>query len=272
MDIKIGFIGGGNMATSLIGGLIEGGHAAANVIVYEPGAEKAKALAQQFQVQIAIDNSSLVKQSDVVVIAVKPQVLEQVLAPLANDFKTQRPLIVSVVAGIQANSIEKWLDSNHAVVRVMPNTPALIGAGASGLYANDRVSVGQRSIAANLLNCVGKSVWLESESDIDSVTALSGSGPAYFMLFIKSLINSAVAAGIDEDAAKSLAVQTALGAAQLVEQSELPLQTLIDNVTSPNGTTEAALNSFAQSGLQQIVADAFTAAKLRSEELANELG
>jgi len=271
MDIKIGFIGGGNMATSLIGGLIEGGHAASNVIVFEPNAEKAKELAQQFQIQIAADNPSLVNQSDVVVIAVKPQALKEVLSPLVSAFNAQKPLIISVVAGIRASSIEKWLDSEHAIVRAMPNTPALIGKGASGLYANNRVSVGQRSIAANLLNSVGNSVWLDNEADIDSVTALSGSGPAYFMLFIKSLIDSAVAAGIDHNSAKQLAVQTALGAAQLVEQSEQSLQTLIDNVTSPNGTTKAALISFEQSNLQQIVADAFSAAKIRSEELANEL-
>lgn len=272
MDIKIGFIGGGNMATSLIGGLIEGGHAATNIIVHQPGAEKAKELAQRFQIRIAPDNSSLVKQSDVVVIAVKPQVLQQVLTPLTDDFKTQKPLIVSIVAGIRASSIEKWLGAEHALVRVMPNTPALIGAGASGLYANERVSVGQRSIASNVLSCVGNSVWLENENDIDSVTALSGSGPAYFMLFTQSLINSATEAGIDPESAKQLAVQTALGAAQLVQQSDLPLQALIDNVTSPNGTTEAALRSFEQSGLQQIVADAFSAAKARSEQLADELG
>ena len=272
MDIKIGFIGGGNMATSLIGGLIEGGHAASDIIVYDPSSERSKQLAQQFQINTAADNSSLIKQSDVVVIAVKPQVLEKVLKPLVHDFNAQRPLIVSVVAGIRASSIEKWLEAEHALVRVMPNTPALIGAGASGLYANKKVSDGQRSIASNLLNCVGNSVWLETEADIDSVTALSGSGPAYFMLFIKELIDSAVKAGIDQDSAKRLAVQTAIGAAQLVEQSEDSLQTLIDNVTSPNGTTEAALKSFEQSNLQKVVADAFSAAKLRSEELANELG
>lgn len=272
MDIKIGFIGGGNMATSLIGGLIEGGHAASNIIVYDPSSERTKQLAQQFQIHTSTDNSKLIKQSDVVVIAVKPQILEKVLQPLVGDFKSQRPLIISVVAGIRASSIEKWLEAEHALVRVMPNTPSLIGAGASGLYANQRVSDGQRSIASNLLNSVGNSVWLKTEADIDTVTALSGSGPAYFMLFIKSLIDCAVNAGVDEDSAKRLAVQTAIGAAKLVEQSEDSLQTLIDNVTSPNGTTEAAMKSFEHSNLQKVVADAFLAAKLRSQELADELG
>ena len=260
------------MATSLIGGLIDNGTITPEcVVVFEPNNDKASELAKQFHVRIAQDNAELITLCDIVVIAVKPQVLERVLTPLRSAVAAKQPLIISVVAGITANLIEKWLDTSLAVVRVMPNTPALIGAGASGLYANQQVSDQQRELAAELLNAVGYCAWVKSESDIDSVTALSGSGPAYFMLFIKSLIEAGVKNGLDEQTAKQLAVKTASGAAALIESSELDLQTLIDNVTSPGGTTEQALNSFKQADLPGIVEEAFNAAKNRSKELAQEL-
>lgn len=268
----IGFIGGGNMASSLIGGLIDNGTMSAEqLVVHEPNADKLKALAQQFKIRKANSNTELVELCDIVVIAVKPQVLEEVLTPLSSAIKAKQPLLISVVAGIPASLIEQWLNTELAIIRVMPNTPALIGEGASGLYANTQVSQSQREQATLLLDAVGCSAWVTSESDIDSVTALSGSGPAYFMLFIKSLIEAGVKAGLDEDTAKQLAIKTASGTAALIESSDLDLQTLIDNVTSPGGTTEQALKSFHQSGLPQVVEDAFSAAKNRSEELAKEL-
>lgn len=260
------------MATSLIGGLIDNGTVTPQqVMVFEPNANKAAELAEQFKIRTAQDNTELVSLSDVVIVAVKPQVLESILTPLRSAFAAKQPLIISVVAGITANLIEQWLDAELAVIRVMPNTPALIGAGASGLYANIHVNEQQRDHATVLLNAVGYSAWVNSEADIDSVTALSGSGPAYFMLFIKSLVDAGVKAGLDEQIAKQLAVKTASGAAALIESSELDLQTLIDNVTSPGGTTEQALKSFQQAGLPKIVEDAFSAAQQRSEELAKEL-
>jgi len=272
LDQTIGFIGGGNMASSLIGGLVNGGVLTPNnIMVFEPNADKAQSLSQQFGIKIAADNSELIQQSDIVVIAVKPQVLEKVLSPLATDFQANKPLIVSIVAGITANSIEQWLAGEYAVVRVMPNTPALVSQGASGLYANNNVSIEQKEASTMLMNAVGESAWVDTEKDIDSITALSGSGPAYFMLFIQSLIDSAVNAGLDPDTAKQLAVKTASGAAALIESSDTPLQTLIDNVTSPGGTTEQALLSFADSDLPEVVNKAFNAAKNRSEELAQEL-
>ena len=273
MNQTIGFIGGGNMASSLIGGLINGGVVQAhNIIVFDPSVDRAQELKRQFNIQTAQNNEELVEKSSVIVIAVKPQVLKTVLEPLATSFQKKSPLIVSVVAGITADSIEKWLDGNFAIVRVMPNTPALVGQGASGLYANENVSANQKAISSELINAVGSSAWVSNENDIDSITALSGSGPAYFMLFIQSLIDSAVNAGLNPEAAKELAVKTASGAAALIESSDLPLQTLIDNVTSPGGTTEQALLSFERSNLKGIVDDAFTAAKKRSQELAKELG
>lgn len=273
MDQTIGFIGGGNMACSLIGGLINGGVVnAKQIYVFEPNSEKCNELKSQFGIRIAQSNEQLIEQCSVVVIAVKPQILRAVLSPLASSFKEKSPLIVSIVAGITASSIEQWLEGQYAIVRVMPNTPALVGQGASGLYANSNVSEEQRSASTQLMNAVGASAWVAKESDIDSITALSGSGPAYFMLFIQSLIESAIKAGLEPDAAKELAVKTASGTAALIESSDLPLQTLIDNVTSPGGTTEQALLSFARSDLKSVVASAFNAAKNRSEELAKELG
>jgi len=261
------------MATSLIGGLIENGTLMPDqVLVFEPNADKATTLNDQFGVRIAKTNSELIASCDAVVIAVKPQVLESVLTPLGSDFKAKQPLIISIVAGITVKSIEKWLGAQFAVIRVMPNTPALVGEGASGLFGNSRVSDQQRELATQLLNAVGYCAWVSSEVDIDSVTALSGSGPAYFMLFIKSLIEAGVNAGLDNQTAEKLALKTASGAAALIESSELDLQTLIDNVTSPGGTTEQALKAFEKSDLPAIVANAFNAAKNRSEELANELG
>ena len=273
MNQTIGFIGGGNMASSLIGGLINGDVVKPhNIMVFDPSPERAQELHTQYSIKIAESNEQLIQNSSVVVIAVKPQVLNAVLNPLASAFQANPPLIVSVVAGITANSIEQWLGGNVAIVRVMPNTPALIGQGASGLYANDRVNDEQRVVASQLVNAVGSSAWVDNENDIDSITALSGSGPAYFMLFIQSLIESAVNAGLEPEAAKTLAIKTASGAAALIDSSDLPLQTLIDNVTSPGGTTEQALLSFERSNLKGVVDSAFNAAKNRSEEMAKELG
>ena len=268
----IGFIGGGNMAASLIGGLVANGEFAGEKIsVFEPNATKAQALAAQFGIHASVSNEELIARSSVVVIAVKPQILQAILSPLSAYFKAQKPLIISIVAGITSASIEHFLGGQYAVVRAMPNTPALIGQGASGLFANARVSDAHKSIANTIANAVGASAWVKSENDIDSVTALSGSGPAYFMLFLQGLIEAGEAAGLSAETAKKLAIQTATGAAQLVASSELPLQTLIDNVTSPNGTTEKALLSFKEANLKGIVGEAFSAAKLRSEQLAKEL-
>lgn len=273
MTHNIGFIGGGNMASSLIGGLAsKSDKAASRLWVFEPNADRSQALVEQFGINAAQDNAELIAQTDIVVIAVKPQVLQQVLTPLSEHFNKHKPLIVSVVAGITARSIQQWLKgSDLAIARVMPNTPALIGKGACGIYANEYVSQSQRLASEELCNAVGISAWVESEADIDSVTALSGSGPAYFMLFIQSLIEAGEAAGLSSDTAKTLAVQTAAGAAQLIESSDLPVQTLIENVTSPKGTTEKALESLNNNGLKSLVSDAFDAAKKRSEELAKEL-
>lgn len=264
------------MASSLIGGLVKTGSELSlspqDIMVFEPNVDKGRQLKADFDINLAKDNEHLLEHADVVVIAVKPQILQAVLKPLDTLFKAKQPLIISIVAGIRSDSIEKWLAGEYSVVRVMPNTPALVGAGASGLYANSRVLDHQKKITEMLLNSVGICSWVSSEKDIDSVTALSGSGPAYFMLFIKSLVEAAEAAGLDSKTATQLAVATAHGSAKLIAGSESSLQTLIDNVTSPGGTTEQALNSFYANNLPEVISDAFEAARLRSEELADQLG
>lgn len=270
--MKIGFIGGGNMAASLIGGLVPATVAAADVLVFEPNADTAKNLARAYKITIADNNLQLVASCDVIVVAVKPQVLHGILSPLRDAFVQHQPLIVSIVAGIRSDSIQQWLGGKQSIIRAMPNTPALVSAGASGLYANAYVSDKQKQIADTLLDSVGSTVWVENEADIDAVTALSGSGPAYFMLFIQALVDSAIKAGLDPHAAKQLAVDTAAGAAQLIRHSEDPLDVLIDKVTSPGGTTEQALKTMRDANLPEILADAFESARIRSEQLAAELG
>lgn len=272
----IGLIGGGNMAASLIGGLVSGNQSAnmitaENIIVSDSDYQKIQRLKSKFGINITTDNTELISKSDVVVLAVKPQSMQTMLEPLAETATQYKPLIVSIAAGIQIQSIEKWLNSKQAIVRAMPNTPALVGAGSSGLYANELVSATQKEITETLLNAVGSSVWVKTESDIDSVTALSGSGPAYFMLFIQALSEAAIDAGLNADTAKQLAIDTASGAAELIRQSPDSLDELITKVTSPGGTTEQALKTMHQAKLPDILKQAFEAARLRSIELAKQL-
>lgn len=276
MNTKIGFIGGGNMASSIIGGLLNKTKepslvGADDIWVFDRNTNCTTSLHSKYGINIAENNEQLAEKCEVIVLAVKPQVLKAVLTPLAKIFMQTQPLIISVVAGIQSSSIEQWLQQQLAIVRVMPNTPALIGAGASGLYANSQVNSGQKTLTTRLVDCIGIGRWVNSETDIDSVTALSGSGPAYFMLFIKSLVDAATKAGLDHQTAQDLAVQTAIGAAQLIQHSEESIGTLIENVTSPAGTTEQALLSFENDRLEEIVANAFNAANKRSQQMAVEL-
>jgi len=281
VKIKLGFIGGGNMASSIIGGLLNANSENSqnakllthkDIWVFEPNNDKAQELNSDFKINLADNNIQLLEECNIVVIAVKPQALQQILEPLKNTFKSNQPLIISIAAGIRSKTIEQWLDDKFAIVRVMPNTPALVGAGASGLFANQRVSLEQKEITLELLNSIGINHWVQNETDIDTVTALSGSGPAYFMLFIKSLIEAAEAAGLDHHTAKELAVATASGSAKLIANSNETLETLINNVTSPGGTTEQALLSFNSNNLPIIINAAFEAARQRSEELAEQLG
>jgi len=269
---KIGFIGGGNMASSLIGGIISDECHAANIWVAEPSAKQREALANRFGVNVTADNAELIAAVDVVVLAVKPQVLHEVCGSISETVQAHRPLILSVAAGIRIADIDRWLGGDNAVVRTMPNTPALVKSGATALYANDRVSGGQRELAEAIMRAVGLALWLDEESQMDAVTALSGSGPAYFFLIIELLQQSGIRLGLSEQNARLLALQTAFGATKMALESNDDSTTLRARVTSPGGTTEKAIGILEDGGIRDLFDKALEGARDRAIELADELG
>jgi pyrroline-5-carboxylate reductase len=266
------FIGGGNMARSLIGGLVARGREPAAIHVAEPHSPFREALARDFSVDVHSDNIAAAQLGAIWVIAVKPQVLRSVAESLAGIAQAQRPLIISIAAGITSGQLERWLGGNLPVVRAMPNTPALVGAGATGLFANTWVSARQKQSADELLKSTGLTVWIDDESLMDAVTALSGSGPAYVFLLAEAMQAAGEAQGLPTEAARALAVQTLAGAAQMLAESAEPAAVLRQRVTSPGGTTQAALESFEAGGFRALVASAIAAATRRGRELsaANE--
>ena len=275
MTVNIGFIGGGHMASAIIEGLCKVGDAdnslsIDNLWVYDRNPNKVAALAEQFEVQPADSNLHLLEHCNVVVIAVKPQATKAAVLELSDKLLAEQPLIISVVAGIKCQTIERWIGGSSRIVRAMPNTPSLVSMGCSGMYANAQVNTRQRNLCSQLFGTVGISCWVPNETDIDSVTALSGSGPAYFMLFIQSLIEAATAAGLEPNTAKQLALQTAAGTAAMIDESEYGIAQLIENITLPSGTTEKAIQSFQQANLSSIVSTAFEAARQRAKQLAVE--
>ena len=263
----IGFIGAGNMASSLAGGMINKGLAARNIWMSDPSQEQLNAVATEHGVQVSTDNALLASKADVLVLAVKPQVMEAVCRSLAPQLATRRPLIVSIAAGVTLANLKAWL-GDLPMVRCMPNTPALVQAGATGLYADESVSAEHRDISQQILSSVGLTAWFDSEAALDAVTAVSGSGPAYFFLLMESMIAAGQQLGLSADAARQLTLQTALGAAQLAITSDVGPEVLRQRVTSPGGTTAAALDVFESRAFRQIVADALAAAAQRSQELA----
>jgi pyrroline-5-carboxylate reductase len=268
----IAFVGGGNMARSLIGGLVRQGAAPDRIAVAEPNAELRDALARDFGVAVHADGAAASAGADVIVLAVKPQVMRPVCEALQPAVRQRGAVLLSIAAGIRMEQLDAWCGGNTAVVRSMPNTPALIGAGASGLCANARVTPAQRQAAETILAAAGAVVWIEREEHMDIVTALSGSGPAYFFLLAEALEDAAVAQGLPRDAARLLAEQTALGAGRMLREDGETAAVLRQRVTSPGGTTQAALDRFAAHGLRDIVADAVAAATERGRELAARSG
>ena len=264
----ISFIGGGNMARSLIGGLISRGLDPARVHVAEPFEPLRRALAGDFSVAVHADNAQAAVAGSTWVFAVKPQMLREVAQALAPLAQAQKPLVISVAAGITTSQLETWLGGNLAVVRTMPNTPALLGAGATGLYANARVSPAQRESAERLLAATGITAWIADESGMDAVTALSGSGPAYVFLLAEAMQAAGQAQGLDAEVARALALQTIFGAARMLVESGEPAQVLRQRVTSPGGTTQAALESFEAGGFRELVAQAIAAATERGRALS----
>ncbi|HSH43546.1 MAG TPA: pyrroline-5-carboxylate reductase [Arenicellales bacterium] len=267
----IGFIGAGNMASAIIGGLVNEGRDPQTIAVFDPDEGKTRALAKRLGTRVGEGNDSLLRGCDVVVLAVKPQVMRDVLTPLAANLPEAPPLLISVAAGIRIDSIEQWLGRRLAVVRVMPNTPSLVGSGAAGLYANDLVTQEQRDAAETLMQAVGITAWVDEESQIDTVTGIAGSGPAYFMLFMEAMVDAAARRGLDRETAQTLVIQTCRGAAELAGQSPESLEQLRINVTSPGGTTERALQTMQDAGIDEIIRKAVNAAADRAEELAETL-
>ncbi|OTG84659.1 pyrroline-5-carboxylate reductase [Acinetobacter sp. ANC 4648] len=267
LNCNISFIGGGNMAQALIGGLISRGLPATRITVSDP-VEKVRQLLQEKDVQVTNDNITAIQDADIVVLAVKPQVLGTILKSLNGlcDHK----LIISIVAGAEINTIAALIGTER-IVRVMPNTPALVQTGAHGMYATEAVDAKDRELATQVLAATGLTLWVSSEAQIDAVTAVSGSGPAYFFYMMESMIRAGKNLGLDEKVATALTLQTALGAAQMAITSANSPAELRKNVTSPNGTTQAALEVFDRAQISQNIQTALAAAQKRSQELAQEL-
>lgn len=272
-EISIAFMGGGNMARSLIGGLITGGHHADCIRVADPDAGQREFLRSHFGVQTEADNLELAARAKVIVLAVKPQILQTVAQQLAPLIQSSQPLLISIAAGVREPDVRRWLGGGPlAVVRAMPNTPALVGSAASALFANEFVSEHQRQQAESLLRAVGVTVWVKDEALLDAVTALSGSGPAYFFLLMEALEQVGIRLGLNADTARLLTLQTAFGAAKMALESAESPATLRTRVTSPGGTTERALAVLQEGGLEPLVAQALEAACQRARELGDLLG
>lgn len=267
VNCNICFIGGGNMAQALIGGLVSRGLPPTRITVSDP-VEQIRQLLQEKEVHVTQDNVAAIQNADVVVLAVKPQVLATVLRPLKGLLSDK--LVISIIAGAEIQTISNLIDSDR-IVRVMPNTPALVQTGAHGIYANDVVGSSDRELTSQILAATGLTIWVNSEAQIDAVTAVSGSGPAYFFYLMESMIRAGKNLGLDEKVATELTLQTALGAAQMAITSSNTPSELRKNVTSPNGTTQAALEVFDRAQISQNIQSALAAAQKRSQELAQEL-
>lgn len=263
---SIAFVGAGNMAASLIGGLRAQGVAASAIRASEPGDEQRARLQQEHGIATFADNAEAIKGADLIVLAVKPQIMKAVCLDLAPHLAPNQ-VIISIAAGISCASLENWL-GERAVVRCMPNTPALLRQGVSGLFANARVSAAQKAQAEQVLSAVGLALWLDNEAQIDAVTAVSGSGPAYFFLLIEAMTEAGEKLGLPRETAAQLSIQTALGAARMASESDVDAAELRRRVTSPNGTTEAAIKTFQAGGFETLVQQALNAAANRSAELA----
>ncbi|MCW8830428.1 MAG: pyrroline-5-carboxylate reductase [Gammaproteobacteria bacterium] len=272
MSTSIAFIGGGNMACSLIGGLLSSSEQTANILVAEPNADQRAQLEQQFDIQATSNNADTLSV-DVVVLAVKPQLLQLVCREISKPLvqANRLPLFISIAAGVRSGDINRWLGGEQAIVRCMPNTPSLLRAGATGLYANPQVNDTQKTLAENIMQAVGITLWVNKEDELDAVTAVSGSGPAYFFLLMEAMKKAGVQLGLEAETAEKLVLQTALGAAMMADNSDVDASTLRARVTSKGGTTEQAIKSLQEAGFEQLVENALKAANDRSQTLADEL-
>lgn len=268
-NTNIGFIGAGNMATALIGGLCNSSFASDRLYVSDRDESKLQPLTETFQLHSCVSNQALLEQCQVVVLAVKPQAMKTMVSELQTE--NDGRLYLSIAAGISTDRLHDWFGRDVALVRAMPNTPALVQTGATGMYANTTVSPEQKQIAENIMSAVGLAFWVETESQLDAITALSGSGPAYFFYMMEAMEQAGVELGLARDLVHSLTVQTALGAARLAQTATEDPAQLRKRVTSPGGTTEAAINHMQSENGLNIIKQAVLAANRRSEELAKEL-
>lgn len=263
------------MAASLIGGLLADNLRAEQITVTDPNVRSREHLAAHFGVHTTDDNAAAVAEADVVVLAVKPQILQEVAEALAPAVQTSQPLVVTVAAGIRSVDLNRWLGGEGgkpvAVVRAMPNTPALVQTGATGLYASEPVSDDQRDLAETILRATGLTVWVQEEDQMDAVTALSGSGPAYFFRIMEAMQTAGTELGLPAETARLLTMQTALGAAKMALESSESVTTLRERVTSPGGTTEQGLRVLAENDVDQLMVQVLKAAANRSREMASEL-
>lgn len=272
ISTKIAFIGGGNMATSLMRGLIASGHPAQHLWVSDRSSELLAAHSSQLKVNTTLSNTQAASEADVIVLAVKPQILREVALELAPTLLDTGRLLISIAAGINQESLSRWLGVENPIVRCMPNTPALVLSGATALHANAQVNESQKSLAENILRAVGIALWVDQESLLDVVTAVSGSGPAYYFLLMEAMEQAAIEMGLDESSARLLIQQTALGAAKIAMESDESPSLLRQRVTSPGGTTQKAIEHFQNSGFEAIVHQALHAARDRSIEMSKQLG
>ncbi|HEU5338130.1 MAG TPA: pyrroline-5-carboxylate reductase [Sulfuricaulis sp.] len=268
----IGFIGAGNMARSLVSGLLKNGWGKNQIILSDPDPSQRQAIESVLGVKTSANNQDIVTHAEILVLAVKPQVLAEVATELAAAAQKKKPLVISIVAGVRLADLDRWLGGGLAIVRSMPNTAALIGSGAAGLYANARVNEAMRNQAESILRAVGVTVWLGDESLMDVVTALSGSGPAYFFLIMEALEQASIESGLDAKQARLLTLETAYGAAKMaLEGHEEPSQ-LRRRVTSPGGTTEQAVKVLENGNIRRLFRQAMQAAVNRSREIADLFG
>jgi pyrroline-5-carboxylate reductase len=268
---RIAFIGGGNMAAGLIAGLIADGHAPDTIQVADPSQERRETLQASFGVLAFANNAEAIANADTLVLCVKPQMAAAVCTDIAAAVVAARPLIISVMAGVPEQAMQRWFGAPLPVVRAMPNTPAMVQTGAIGLHASPEVDAEGRNRAETILRAVGLVRWVEDEARIDAVTAISGSGPAYFFLFMEALEEAGIELGLDPQTARLLTIQTALGAAKMAMESAAPPSRLREQVTSPGGTTERALAVFQEADLHALVARAARAARDRAAEISQTL-
>jgi pyrroline-5-carboxylate reductase len=268
----ISFIGAGNMASSLIGGLIADGWNPDQILISDRSETQREAVRSRYPIHSCENNTNAVESADIIVLAVKPQVLREVAEGIADALKQKQPLVISIAAGVRVSDLSRWLGNYSMIVRTMPNTPSLVQSGATGMFAHNAVDDKQRNLAETVLRAVGLTLWVDNEDLLDAVTALSGSGPAYFFYVMEAMEQAGIELGLPQETARLLTLQTAFGAAKMaLESSESPA-VLRERVTSPGGTTERALSILSDGNLSGLFSKALKGARDRSQELAKILG